>query len=470
MKKHILPLLLCLAMLVSVMMTACNKKNEEAPPQTSSEAESSNLLDEWLPANVDLDGREIVYLSEFRSTGFDLESYTGEALEDCKYERCLYLEERFDCEMRWVEANAATALRQAHLSQDDIYDLVAPHPDLYLPLAIEGTFKDLLPLENLNLDQEWWNQSQVNGWSLNNHLYIVAGDTGCDSQAFMMFLCNENKYEYFGFTEDLYELVYDNKWTVEKMHEMIVTASVFDEGGTPSYGLCMWENAVGRFMQASEVYILQKNEDGAYELGMNSSKLNNVTQKVFDMLKDSNANIISAQTGNAGMQTSNFFTAFANGNGLFIMYDVGSLWRLLGDLEFNIDYLPVPKISEEQVGYHSVCANNCIGIPFYETTPEEVSLVLEAMTIYSHIHLKPTFINSVLHGRLSEDPADFDMLSYLHDTIFYDIGFAIDQTNEASHMLQYVIYNVENPGAVQSYLKGHNSYFKTLVETANSME
>ena len=62
------------------------------------------------------------------------------------------------------------------------------------------------------------------------------------------------------------------------------------------------------------------------------------------------------------------------------------------------------------------------------------------------------------------------MLSYLHTTIFYDIGFAIDETNEASHMLQYVIYNVGNPGAVSSYLKGHNSYFKKLVTTANSMD
>ena len=259
--------------------------------------ESGNLLEEWLPKDVDLGGRDIVYLSEFKSTGFDLEGYTGDVLEDCKFERCMYLEERFNCEMKWENTTAATALRQAHYAGDDLYDLVAPHPDLYLPLAIEGTFMDLLSVKSLNLDQEWWNQSQVKGWTLNNHLYVAAGDSGSDIQAFMMFLCNADRYKEFGFTENLYELVYANKWTVEKMHEMIVAASGSGEGGTQFYGLCMWENAVGRFMQASEAYILEKNGEGEYQLGITATKLNPIAQKVFNMLTDSNANIISAQTG-----------------------------------------------------------------------------------------------------------------------------------------------------------------------------
>ena len=472
MKTRILSLLLCLVMVMSVMMTACKKEETPEATTTTPAAEDDNmkLLTDMLPANVDLEGREIVLATQYLQHGFELEDYTGDPIEDCMYERNMYLEERFNCDLKLQEGEGSTALRQAHLAQADLYDLVYAQPDQYIPLAVEGAFTDLLSLEHLNLEQEWWNQSQVQGWTLNNHLYVATGDSTITGQGFCAVVYNEEKYAQMGFTEDLYQVVYEKKWTIEKMHELVVASSVFDESGNGTYGLCMWENISGRFMQASGQNVLERNDEGVFELGFTQSKVETITDALYDMLKDTNANIVSQVAYNASMQTSNFFTAFMNGQGMFMTFDIGSLWWMLRDIEFGLDYLPLPKYAESQKNYYSMCASGCIGIPYYDSNPDQVSIIFEAMTNHSYLKLKPEFFNRILQGRLSGDPEDFEMLDFLHSTKFFDVGFGVDTKQKGTAMIQNLIYDLDNPGAINSYMKGATPYFNEIIDTANSME
>lgn len=84
------------------------------------------------------------------------------------------------------------------------------------------------------------------------------------------------------------------------------------------------------------------------------------------------------------------------------------------------------------------------------------------------------FFNSILLGRLSEKPDDYDMLNYLHSIKIFDFGFTFDATNRIASNILYnvVITGKQNNAsrAISAYLRGQKGYFDKLLESANSVE
>lgn len=477
MKKQLLSGLLCLLLLLSLMLSACNNdkgKTEQTTEGGENEtAVAGDPLVEMLPANIDMEGRSIKIATAYIDQhGFGLEDYSGDPIEDACYERNMYIEERFDVILEYAEGDGYSLLQTAHLSQSPEYDFVYPNPFNLGTMMTQGMLTDMNSLKYLNLDQEWWNQSQVTGWNCNGHLYVAAGDSTITGQAFSGVVYNIGEYSRFGFEENLYQTVYDGKWTMEMLQTMVKQGSIDVDGSDEGdfYGLCYWDNITYTFMYGMGQNILAQNADGKFELAFETSKLTDIATALSNLLYEPNSMIVHSNTGNAGLPDSAMYTTFADGKGLFMTFDIGSQWGLLRDIEFDIGYLPLPKLDEAQKDYYSICSAGCIGIPYFVKDADQASIILEAITICSYQDLKPEFFNSILMGRLSENQEDYDMLEYLHATKFYDVGWPLDTTRVASNMMYNVVISIGSTSAVTTYMKGNYNALQAIVTAANEIQ
>lgn len=475
MKKRTFLVLLCFVLMLTTLLSACNNDKYDKQEQTTATVEETDaptdLLEKALPNNIDFGGREFVALTE--SDGglqFNTEEFDGDPVNEAMVTRNLYISERFDCVLTTVEGKG-DKLEVAHLTQGSDFDLVWPNPLFVGSFMIKGMVTDLKTLDSIDLTGEWWNQTHVETWTCNNHLYALASDATILGQAFGAIVYNVDAYKDRFSTDDLYDVVYAGDWTVEKMEILAKQASAKVEGDETGnfYGLGFWENLAYGMMYGMDVRLLNPTSDGKFELGYTNTRLTAIAEGIASLIYNPEINILSKYGGSADATASNFFNAFCGGNCLFMTWDVGSMYQHLRDLDFEIGYLPNPKLNEEQNGYRVMCSSGQMLIPYYVKDAEQAGTIFNALGVCSYLEIRPTYINKVLLGRLSKQAEHFEMLQFMHNSKFWDIGLSFDTTNEARDIIYNTVIKSGTPSAVIVYMKGHASAFETIVEYANKI-
>ncbi len=476
MKKRLLLGLLCLLLVLGSTLTACKKEPAKDPEEITTapqEEEEPTLLDTMLPA-YDMENREFKMATVYtKQHGWTFEDYTGVTIEEASYRNAMLIRETYNVALTIVEGEGSTLLRTSHRAGLAEYDLVYPTPRSFGTLMIEGTLTDLRSLDYLHFDAEWWNQGQVEAWTTNGKLYCAAGDSTITGQAFYHLIYNRDAYKDKGFSEDLYETVYDGKWTMAKLTEMAKQASVKVDGNDEEtfYGFSNLDGVAYAWLNAAGESILKKNQDGKFEMALKSDMLDKIASAWNDLLFGPDIAVVHGTSTSATLMSTEMFTAFAEKRALFMTYDVGSLNSYLFDMDFDIGYLPFPKLTEEQKSYHAMSGSGTIGIPYYVYDEAESALILEAMTICGYEYSRPIFFERIMGARLSEKPEDYEMLQFLHRSKTYDVGFILDTTNVANGMFNKLV--IEKNGSytgLGNFMKSNSALFKELANTANTIK
>jgi hypothetical protein len=154
------------------------------------------------------------------------------------------------------------------------------------------------------------------------------------------------------------------------------------------------------------------------------------------------------------------------------MYDIGSMSHLLRELSFEIKYLPLPKLYEADE-YRVTSASGFMAIPTIARDYEESGIIMESMAIYSHEYLRPAMYEKIMLGRLSKDPEDYQMLTTLFDSKFYEFGTTFDSKGVAKDIIVNVVFGegstISGSNAIASYVKGHKNAFNEIVNTVNAL-
>jgi hypothetical protein len=110
---------------------------------------------------------------------------------------------------------------------DDVYDFViGPPGDCIGNLAQGGKFVDLMTLEAMHTENEWWSQSMNASMNHEGKLYAAAGPIAlCYLYSPYAFFVNLTMNARFDLA-DPYQLVEDGTWTVEVMADMMKEAAV----------------------------------------------------------------------------------------------------------------------------------------------------------------------------------------------------------------------------------------------------
>lgn len=311
--------------------------------------------------------------------------------------------------------------RQSINAGSDDYDMVFTCAQHQVNLVNEGLYLPLNSLPYIDIEKPWWNKQYIDSVSvIEGEPYILFGDITYNTTqrtTCVFFNINLLEEKLNMVPDDLYQLVYDGEWTIEKFGELVSMVYEDANGNTKN--------------DPDDIHGLVTNGNGAFNWMAFSSGLEFTTRDelgypVLDINKESTISLIdklgkvfwrNPSVGNVGDNHEHVWK-FGNGNALFLVnrfFLTG--WEQLRTMEDDYGILPMPKYDESIDGYHSTVEIlvqwGAVPVTVPEDQIEMVSAVAEAMAYYGREYITPAYYETTLKLKQTRDEASMDMIDMI---------------------------------------------------------
>ncbi len=477
--KKTLACLLALLMLASAFVACAGDGNGDttvttAPPANNNDPAATTAAPETevvitrdnypdsLPEGLRYDGKTFTMLvrsDSGRRDEFIAESLTGEIINDATFQRETTVEERFGVAIEWMEVkhdDVVTTVRNSLNSGLLDFDLIGSETSHIMTLGAEGLFMNWIDAPYIDFEKPWWNPDadMVENLSINNKLYGIIGDL---SRLFVQkhFVCYFNKAIMQNYTEipNLFDLVQEGKWTIDKMTEygsMVKedlngdqAMDVNDRFGFASYYATPFDNWIIALGQSVAV----KNESGEPAFTLNDPAMIDLCSLLTEIYNSDTTYIHSG-----GRQGTTEF--FAEGHCLFT---VGGFEWATGMREMTNDFgmIPYPKLNENQEGYYTGYSDvgaSMFSIPEAHQDKEFACAITEALAAESYRKVTKAYFETALKEKYSRDSQSSQMLDLIREGITFDFGFVYSsQLQNCATMMRSIISGGNN---------NYSSYYK----------
>ncbi len=451
------------------------EKNSEGPDSASkeTEAETTNKsfvdfdnpdIDEYvedLAAVYGKKGESFTWCGNEGQAPWN-EEETGELQNDALYFRQRQLEETFG--VAWDNYRPAAIgdsenqpvydhVMQDVLSGNGAFDVCyGTTIAIAQPLFLHDALADLSGYNYIDLDREWWTPNIMDIYGIESAIYFLNGaivtsnyeDTWCI--AFNKKIAGD-----YGIS-GLYDLVYNNEWTFDKMFEV---ASVIPPNENRS-GVYRFGNASGDATMYAHGYTLAKfNEDGTpYVEESLSAELYDLADKFSVIYGDETISAI-CKGGSIGHYEwvinkfgyEGFNEMFSEDEFLFYFLTTGdAAWLRTYDVEFGI--LPMPKGSVQQEDYIShtyMWGASNVFVPRSAKNTELSDVMTEAMAALGYKYIKPAYYDMILKTRATYDYESKEMIDIVFRTKTYDlidflaVGGSINTESDFVRLVRYAM-------------------------------
>ena len=470
--KRIITLLLAVAMLAGVIMlsVACTKdpgvtttdsgKSTEGTTTKGNAAGTTTTggeepVVEWdgktkLPGkeNVDFGGRTFFIASCDQNDGYDttnevwVEALTNESYNDSVFERNKIMQELYNC-----------TIRVDHKGEDGYAADFASGGGKYVgntlmydkPFTSTGYYNVLsLPID---FTQDWWDQNYINDLSYDGKLYSIIGDFARKAmECTWVITFNKTVYENSGIDDDIYQLVKDHKWTMDKMLEM--SQKVLRDGdGSNDYkvGTAADSDTIGFssstfsyrafFFGCGERYVT-KNSSEKFKVALTDGKGAEVIDKLIKFYADDSYQ-------NAGYTT--YQESLKAGKLLFMGEVLHALVRFKDVEDLEVGVLPFPLYDENQERYYLHVNNHlpAYGIP---TSFSDTEVLGDFWTLYaahSRYTVRKAFVDSCKYVWTS-DEENGEMMDIILDSRIYDPGYNWNLASSFDTVLVSMVESADN--------------------------
>lgn len=427
------------AMLLS--MISCGDQDTQTPTSdtvpvtdavTTAETETEYVFPE-----IDMNGWEMSILNHDESvltwanTRIVVEEADGDILNDALYQRNIFLEETFNCNFHVDEVpQVKDHIEKLVMSGDNIYDIFV-HAENYSIGAYFPYFMDWNEIPHLQLDQPWWNPDATSVYNIGGVQTALAGNMtlAAISRAVCM-VFNKNIWTQYGDSDvNLYQLVENNEWTIDRFLDITKSVSQDLNGdGTMNaqdlYGLNMGRGFKGYIASAltgAGLNFTQTDADGnlRFTLHTNEKSLSLVT-KLMDALSDEGYYYNEDKSVNS-FAPSDFFK---NGHALFTQGVPHDIYKLR-DMNDDIGILPMPKLDEAQEKYYAAAWGGALwglSMTFDMEYADNLGILLDAMSYMTYRDVVPVYKEVALKTKTARDDDSAAMLDIIFDSIYFDFG------------------------------------------------
>lgn len=429
--KKFLTILLAFCMILP--LAACNKKKEEAPTDATEEMEQTNSFrDQYADYLAELpeknyDDSDFRVLTSTQTRKFYVGDETNEAITKAVVVRDAELQKRYGVIMKYTTMDGNAGGQSAYIDtirasvSDSVgFDLIIGQTYYCMSLASEGYLMDLFQANNLHTEQPWYHSNINANVVICGKMYGISGDylTSQISSA-MGILYNKDMYNSLGYEDDLYALVRDKKWTLEKMTSL--TKDVYQDLNhddvrdvADQYGFFGNGHSINGLIYASDCPIAEYLEDGTVSI---DNYYNDHLISVFetlDIFYNENDNVFR------GGDTDNL-VSLENGKSLFVSTWIDNLIsERMRNAVCKIGVLPNPLFDEAQTNYCSYMQRwDLMYIP-QNADFEKSTIILEYLNFTSAEYMIPQYWDLALSARGADESADRDMLEIIRNTLFYD--------------------------------------------------
>ncbi len=338
------------------------------------------------------------------------EELTGEACNDAVYHRNVKVEDRFNTHIAaLMESEPENVLKQTALSGDSAFTICGyVNFKAYVPVAA-GACLNWLEVPYVDQSKPWNNQLANDPATINGKLFAINSDLSISSLQYTygMFF-NYTLVQDQGYTpSDLYQMVFDGEWTVDKMREITENVWIDTNGDTKhdrddihGYSVYPGLNTTDVWLAAFDLPVATINNDGTYSIDFFCEKTISALEKCIALTFTGDG----AFTG-----TKNWREVpadFASGKVMMTQLYFGETTQSLTDMEDTYGILPLPKYDEAQKDYYTNAWDqfSVFSVPVTAADLEFVGCIFEALSAETWRSVYPAYYDTALKSRYSADP------------------------------------------------------------------
>ena len=443
MKKRLIPVLLALLLLASCAQTVqntdtpANSPDQAANPSAAEEAATSEKdeddFSEYLPA-ADYDGYEFCILKSADITWcLDevwAEGITGDAYTDAIYNRNSRIEDLLNITITQFDGSVDSAIKSSVTAGDDTYAIAYPSLSSAASLGSQDLLVDLKRMEEFHLDMPWWDQAAMDYLTIADRLFFAENEINIqyDEATWVLFFNKDLVARYT--MDNPYELVRENGWTMDKMHEMMAVVAHDEDGNgelnAPEdyFGFSTHSGSyVGMLSGAGESLVLPDGE-GSFVSNLASERMLLVAEKIGSILNDNTATVLPDRFKGAASANNQWaINTFYNGHSLFYGEVIGK-FADLREMENDFGLIPFPKYEDTQEFYTCEVLNTALGyvIPRSVQDKSRSATITEALAIDSHGDFMNAYLDTTITGKSIRNEDSREMLQIIFEYRVYDLG------------------------------------------------
>ena len=439
---------LFLALIISSFSAVgCSEEPSETTAETvqteeavSAETETEKLVPD-LP-EMDFEGCDFSVLTrgqynvEWYSEDIYAEELTGEPINDAVFNRNVNVCSKYNFTIQELTGGSADpdpAVVQAVASGDNVYDMLMIGGKSCGNLATQQYLRELSAIPYMDLSKPWYDQSANASLSIGNRLYMTSGDINImDNNATWAILFSKVLAEQL-IDENLYTLVSEGKWTMDKMKEYCSRAYV-DLNGNGTYDPDDQWALIGEpwntmaFVEGGGYKTFEKDENDMPYITADSEGFYDRFLLAMSLNADSShtMNDFSFESQFSDVWNDCMYKSFKEARALFHCTGMNVV-PMMRDMESDFGIIPMPKYDVEQENYHcavSIWAANMLSVPITASDAdlERTGIIIEALSAESKYTLTPAYYTVTLKGKSARDEESAAMLDLIFSARTFDLG------------------------------------------------
>ncbi|MBQ8849759.1 MAG: hypothetical protein IJ011_05475 [Clostridia bacterium] len=442
--KKILCALLCLIMLLGVLVSCKNDtpdnkdsgsgtKGEETVSDVVTDTETETTRTEIVNEDFSQGGvaRDYtMYVRKSRNHYLYAEKDSTDKVVSGTYKRNMKVQEDFGVNIKIKEDNGDTKTDEwitALANSGSAYDLAVP--DYWWLLEQQGLFLNLYARDELAFNQDYWYSQWNDNVTINNKLYTVAGDASLEVlENIEIVFFNKDMTDTLGL--DMYQIVNDKKWTIDKMLEIGKQVSAgMDTADTTDddvYGAIYDVHSLRSQLISADLKLTEIKDNGTIELIAESRALNlNIQAKVKSLIHDTSTNYFgggsTARTNMAGKakllgeKKAAFYAT--------CMY-AGSTVKKTGA---NYGVIPMPMYEEGGEYISTSYGVSTFAIPKTAADYHFSAVILDALNYHSYNTVVTGFFDTAMKAQIADSPEDARMMDIARESLYFDFAWMLDQ-------------------------------------------
>ncbi len=430
------------------------------------------------------EGKDFNFVGKSGSSFPTEDNITGQAESDSVYKRNMAVQDALDIKIVNVETEKGPDAAQMIMTdvQAGLNTYHCVFGNIWstgIQMFNEGYLEPMSEFSQINIENPWWLSTMEDCYAIGDKLFLLSGDILPDffnNSSCVLF--SKKLMEDYGITDDLYSIVKDGDWTLDKLFE--VASNIPAGGGSMRYGNSDYGAGQAIYFGAG-LTITKFDADHMPSVDTTLSKeLVDLAAKVSSQTGDES---ISYNTGyeKEELQAKEILDQFADDKVLFLFATAADIAELRNEDVNGFGILPIPKGSESQETYVSLTNSGDAGsiyIPRNVEDKDMVGSIIETMGAYSYQYIRPAFYDQRLKSKSVYDLESKDMLDIIYATQVYDLydlygGGSYETGNgELAKLINQSVYlNDENLSSKYSSLtRVTQNKIKAMIRIANSFD
>ncbi|MBR5516145.1 MAG: extracellular solute-binding protein [Clostridia bacterium] len=327
--------------------------------------------------------------------------------------------------------------------------------------------KDTLACEDESHDHSYYYEDAIDELTINGQLKYMVGDYSLTywDHVYVLYF-NKVMAENYQL-ENIYDLVRNGEWTVDKMLEMAKGKWVdlnSDEwpGQEDSFGyVSELMNPVDAWNSHFDVQPTHRDENGDIVIDYDVGKMTNVLTKMLDFKATDDCAIVNTSSDDiaSGNPCDKYFL---EGRGLFYHATLQKA-QVFRKMETDFGIVPYPKWDTNQTKYYTCSQDgySAACVPADAPNLELTGAVFDTLSSVSKETVIPAYYDEALTFKYTRDEDSAEMLDIIREGFSINFGKFYNETIRCARVFRDMVLN-DNPNFASYYAANKPGYERKL--------